>query len=82
MRLTMTVNEVARFFRVSKKAIYYWMRHDPNFPRGFKKFSTRRFLVSEIERYWASNQRYQSGENPAMEEDAAPKEEVDKRSLL
>ena len=76
---TMTIDEVARFFRVHKKTIYYWMRHDANFPKGFKKFSTRRFLASDIEGYWASNPYYPPEEYLAVEEDATQKkQDVDK----
>ena len=82
MSRTMTLDEVARFFRVHKKTIYYWMRHDPGFPKGFKKFSTRRFLVSEIEQYWNSNPYYPPEETLDIEDDEFLKQEVDKTSPI
>ncbi len=80
MSRTMTVDDVARFFRVHKKTIYLWRRRDPNFPRGFKKFSTLRFLASEIEQYWAGNPYRPPEENLALENEDAPKQNVDKMS--
>ncbi|MBW2149841.1 MAG: helix-turn-helix domain-containing protein [Deltaproteobacteria bacterium] len=55
MSRTMTVKDVARFFGVHEKTVYNWMRKDPNFPKGFKKFGVRRFLSSDIENYWNDN---------------------------
>jgi len=54
-RNTMTINEVAEFFGVHRKTIYDWMKKDPDFPKGFRKFSTVRFRREEIEEYWRKN---------------------------
>jgi predicted DNA-binding transcriptional regulator AlpA len=82
MKTTMSLEEVARFFRVNKKTIYNWMRQDPTFPRGFKKFGTRRFMASEIEQYWMSHSYQPTAEKLTLEEEGAQRQEVDKSAPI
>ncbi len=51
---TMTIDEVAEFFKVRRETIYLWMR-EPDFPKAFKKNRTIRFRRPDIEDFWASH---------------------------
>ncbi len=53
-RETLTIEEVAEFFKVRRETIYLWMR-EPDFPKAFKKNRTIRFQRGDIEDFWASH---------------------------
>ncbi len=53
--IPVSIKTVAEFFGVSIRTIRTWMEKDENFPKPFKKYSTLRFKLNEIEAYWDEN---------------------------